>query len=151
MYYLRITDNSFGFVADGIHAIAETDIPITEEEYAEFFKQQDAGKQFKLKSAPDRGAGLLGCIEEYTPEQSVEPASEMSVMKEDLLTTKLALIALLHDRVYNACVFYINQTYISVEDMKNLKHLFEAYSGLGGNGLCHELYARVLKLPLSKI
>ena len=83
------------------------------------------------------------------PEEDQNQRMDRSDGNQDVI--KLALVALLHDRVYNACVFYINQTNISVEDMKNLKHLFDAYAGLGGNGLCHELYTRVLKLPLAKI
>ena len=48
-YYLRIEDNVFGFVADGIYDILSTDIEITNEDYNKFFELQSQGKQFRLK------------------------------------------------------------------------------------------------------
>jgi hypothetical protein len=65
--YLRIENNSFGFVADGIHEIKETDIEISIDDYDTFFEMQSQGKQFKLKNNPT-GTGLFDYIEEYIPE-----------------------------------------------------------------------------------
>ena len=50
------------------------------------------------------------------------------------------VLALLHDRVYQACKKYIDQDSISIEDMKNLEHLYDAYAGMG------ELFERVCDL-----
>ena len=66
-YYLRIEDNNFGFLVEGIHEIKETDIPITYEDYTTFFNYQSEGKQFKLKEIP-AGSGLFDYVEEYIPE-----------------------------------------------------------------------------------
>ena len=66
-YYLRIEDNSFGFVVESIHEIKETDIQITNEEYGKFFELQSKGKQFRLKETPT-GYTLFDYVEEYIPE-----------------------------------------------------------------------------------
>ena len=42
----------------------------------------------------------------------------------------------------------LEQGYCSVEDMKNLEHLHEGYSALGGNGTGTELYERCKKLKI---
>lgn len=66
MYYLRITDEyNFGFVISDIHDILETDIPITNEEYEDFFTNHN-GKNFKVKNP--NGTKLFDIIEEYTKE-----------------------------------------------------------------------------------
>ena len=70
-YYLRIENDNFGFLVDGIHKIQETDIPISYEDYTTFFNYQSEGKQFKLKEIPT-GSGLFDYIEEYTPEVIVD-------------------------------------------------------------------------------
>ena len=73
-YYVRVQEDNFGFVVDGIHTIDETtDYPITQEEYDKFFELQLEGKQFRVKSTTT-GEALFDLIEEYTPEPlPVEP------------------------------------------------------------------------------
>lgn len=66
MKYLRIDNDSFGFVTDEIHDILSTDKPITEEDYREFFELQSKGKQFRLREKP-KGTSLFDYVEEYTP------------------------------------------------------------------------------------
>jgi hypothetical protein len=39
MKYLRIENDTFGFVIDGINEIVETDIVIADPEYNDFFEQ----------------------------------------------------------------------------------------------------------------
>lgn len=77
MYYLRIENNNFGFVLDGINQIQEKDIEITNEEYNKFFELQSQGKQFSIK-ASSTGQGLFDYVEEYVPEVVVDttPTSE---------------------------------------------------------------------------
>lgn len=84
-YYLRIEDNVFGFVADGIYDILSTDIEITNEDYNKFFELQSQGKQFRLKQIPT-GNRLFDLIEEYIPEQllPVQP-SELELLQEEVL------------------------------------------------------------------
>lgn len=53
-----------------------------------------------------------------------------------------AVLALLHDRLYQACQFYINRGYCTVPDRDNLEYMFKPYKALGGNGTGEELYNR---------
>lgn len=59
---------------------------------------------------------------------------------------EIGVVAILHDRVYQACKHYLEQDSIDVEDLKNLEHLYDAYVAMGGNGTCKQLYARVCAL-----
>lgn len=83
MYYLRIEENNFGFVLEGLHEIKETDISITNADYDMFFDLQAKGKQFRLKEVPT-GKELFDYVEEYTPEiNQVDPVpSETDILKE---------------------------------------------------------------------
>lgn len=76
-YYLRIEDNSFGFVIEGIHEIKEADIVILNEDYKLFFNLQSQGKQFGLKEVPT-GTGLFDYLEEYIQDVVVDttPSTE---------------------------------------------------------------------------
>ncbi len=69
-YYLRVQNGTFGFVIEGIHEIVGTDIEVTIEDYNQFFKMQNEGKQFRLK-ATSTGDGLFDFVEEYVPEQII--------------------------------------------------------------------------------
>ena len=82
-YYLRIENNDFGFILNGIHEIKETDIKITIEDYNKFFELQSSGKQFKLKEV-STGTELFDYLEEYIPEV-VETIQEEEGIDEYLL------------------------------------------------------------------
>lgn len=57
------------------------------------------------------------------------------------------VLALLHDRIYQACQFYLKCGYCTVGDRDNLEYMFRPYKALGGNGTGEELYNRCLALP----
>ena len=61
-----------------------------------------------------------------------------------------AQIASLHDKIYNKCHYYINEGWVSSDDLANLVVLYNAYTALGGNGTAKTLYEKVLKLPNTK-
>ena len=58
-----------------------------------------------------------------------------------------AMMALLHDRLYQACRHFIAQGWISLEDRDNLEYLYRPYKELGGNGTGEHLYHKCLSLP----
>lgn len=66
---------------------------------------------------------------------------EQNVVKDGIL-------AILHDRVYQACKCSIARGWCTVEEMKNMEYLYQAYHALGGNGTGTQLYSRVQALPL---
>ncbi len=59
-----------------------------------------------------------------------------------------AILALLHDRLYQACGYYLRRGWASEEDKRNLEYLYAPYAALGGNGTCHAMYEQCLALPL---
>ena len=69
--------------------------------------------------------------------------SEYEVLKEGIL-------ALLHDRLYQACSFFIEKGYCSLEDRANLEYLYKPYKALGGNGTGEHLYRKCLELPFKQ-
>ena len=63
-------------------------------------------------------------------------------------TTKDGLLAIMHDRLYQSCTFYIKQGHIDMGGLKNLEYLYKSYHALGGNGTGTELYNRAKALPI---
>lgn len=63
MHYIRVENEEFGFVVEGIHEILKTDIEISNEDYNKFFKLQSQGKQFRIKN--QFAKTLFEIVEEY--------------------------------------------------------------------------------------
>lgn len=61
---------------------------------------------------------------------------------------KEGLLAILHDRIYQACHFYLKQGFIDTPGLKNIEYLYRSYHALGGNGTGTELYNRCKALPI---
>ena len=73
-------------------------------------------------------------------------------VKKEQVEQKLireGLIALLHDRLYQACQYHIDHETITVSDLDNLEYLYDSYHDLGGNGTGTELYSRCKALPIA--
>lgn len=60
---------------------------------------------------------------------------------------EFANIAMLHDKIYKQCSDFLEQGWISVDDLENLDYLWRGYKGLGGNGTGEILYKKVQDLP----
>ena len=58
------------------------------------------------------------------------------------------VLAILHDRIYQACHYYLKKGYIDTSGLKNLEYLYRSYHALGGNGTGTELYNRAKALPI---
>lgn len=56
--------------------------------------------------------------------------------------------AMLHDRLYQSCRYYLYQGYVDVEGLTNVGVIYEAYHELHGNGTGTSLYERVESLPV---
>lgn len=80
-------------------------------------------------------AGLTWCIRKLRKKKT-----ENDVLRD-------AMMALLHDRLYAACSFFIAQGWCSLEDRNNLEYLYRPYKELGGNGTGENLYRKCLSLP----
>lgn len=68
--------------------------------------------------------------------------------EQDALRT--GVVAMLHDRLYSHCMYYIEKGYADTEDRDNVEQLYKAYHQLGGNGTGTDLYNRFRELPFVK-
>ena len=69
--------------------------------------------------------------------------------EQDLV--KQGVLAILHDRLYQACRHHLQCGYCTLADRDNLEYMFRPYKALGGNGTGEELYNRCLALPYGLI
>lgn len=76
-------------------------------------------------------------------------SKKIKAEEAERIAVKTGLIAILHDRLYQACKFYLKQGWIDDESLKNLEYLYNSYHALGGNGTGTELYNRAKALPLN--
>lgn len=58
------------------------------------------------------------------------------------------VIALLHDKIYDRAEKYINRDGITVDELDNLRYLYEPYEEMGGNGTGKRLYDECCKLQI---
>lgn len=63
---------------------------------------------------------------------------------------KEGLVAILHDRLYAECRRCIAGGSVTVEELKNIEYLYNAYHALGGNGTGTELYTRAKALKIKE-
>lgn len=66
--------------------------------------------------------------------------------EERFKNLEYANLALLHDKIYTQCSFYIDQGWIAIDDLENLDYLWRGYHGLNGNGMGETLYNKVKEL-----
>ena len=67
--------------------------------------------------------------------------------EKDNKVIKEALLALLHDALYDKCTTVLEIGAISPDDYENIETMIKPYEQLGGNGTIHKLWAEVDKLP----
>ena len=75
-------------------------------------------------------------------------SKRIKAQEEERKAVKEGLLAIMHDRLYQSCTFYIKQGYIDMGGLKNLEYLYKSYHALGGNGTGTELYNRAKALPI---
>lgn len=74
---------------------------------------------------------------------------QVKMKKKEYNVLREGMVALLHDRLYASCSFFIERGYCTLEDRNNLQYLYDPYKALGGNGTGEHLFHRCLELPLS--
>lgn len=75
-------------------------------------------------------------------------SKRIKAQEEERKAVKEGLLAIMHDRLYQSCTFYIKQSSIDTGGLKNLEYLYKSYHALGGNGTGTELYNRAKALPI---
>lgn len=74
----------------------------------------------------------------------------ITCFKDKKSIEKKALLALLHDKMYYLCQYFIDKGQITTDELENIEYLYRPYEALGGNGTCKRLYEEVLRLPITK-
>lgn len=69
---------------------------------------------------------------------------------EEQKALKSGVLAMLHDRLYQSCTHYMKEGWIDTAGMSNIRVIYEAYHGLGGNGTGTKLYERACALPIKE-
>ena len=88
------------------------------------------------------------CVELSKRIQEVSDRQEAKILEMNAMT--YGLLAMLHDKIFQSCMYFINKGSISCEELENLEYLYKGYSDLGGNGTCETLFKRVQKLKITK-
>ena len=73
---------------------------------------------------------------------------QKKVKEHELL--KEGLIAILHDRLIQSGMFFLDKGEITLLEFDNFKSMYEAYHKLGGNSTGTEIYERVSELKIKK-
>lgn len=82
-------------------------------------------------------AALMG----YLGKELFKTVQEQKALKDGVK-------AMLHDRIYQSCNFYLKQGFIDLDGLTNIGQLYETYHALGGNGTGTALYNKVQALPV---
>ena len=94
MYILKIDNdnNSFGFIESEREMLNSNEYRISDQEYFNFFRMQEEGKQFRLKSNINfEIAEKIGdFIEEFIPNNE-RPLSQSEILEKENLKLKLAM------------------------------------------------------------
>lgn len=88
------------------------------------------------------------CVELSRRIEEVSLRQETKILEMNAMSN--GLLAILHDRVFQACMYHIDKGEISGDELENLEYLYNGYSGMGGNGTGETLFKRVQKLKITK-
>ena len=69
---------------------------------------------------------------------------------EEQEAVKKGVIALLHDRLFQSCMYFIDKGEIGLLELDNINEIYRAYQSLGGNGTGSEIVERANDLPIKK-
>lgn len=87
------------------------------------------------------------CVELSKRIEEVSARQETKILEMNAMS--FGLLAMLHDKVFQSCMYFINKGEITGEELENLEYLYDGYSGLGGNGTCETLFKRVQQLKIT--
>ena len=91
--------------------------------------------------------GSTGFWQFYTTKWQKKNEEE-SISPGDIKLMKDGMKAMLHDRLYQSCRYYLTKGLIDEDGFANLSAIYNSYHGLGGNGTGTELYNRTCKLKI---
>lgn len=98
---------------------------------------------FILEHLGEMAFGVLGAAVGFLWKKLLDMVKEQKHLHDGVL-------AMLHDRLYQSCTYWLKQGYIDTAGMSNIRIIYEAYHGLGGNGTGTKLYERACALPIKE-
>ena len=78
--------------------------------------------------------------------EEVSERQESKILEMNAMS--FGLLSILHDRIFQACMYFITKEEISCDELENLEYLYKGYAGLGGNGTCEILMIKVRHLKV---
>lgn len=87
------------------------------------------------------------CVKLSKRIEEVSDRQEAKILEMNAMT--YGLLAMLHDKIFQSCMYFINKGSISCDELENLEYLYKGYSGLGGNGTCETLITKVRRLQIT--
>ena len=87
------------------------------------------------------------CVELSKRIEEVSDRQETKILEMNAMS--FGLLAMLHDKVFQSCMYFINKGSISCDELENLEYLYKGYSGLDGNGTCETLMNKVRLLQIT--
>lgn len=75
---------------------------------------------------------------------------KLAIKIKEQENVKDGLLAILHDRLFQAGRYFMEQGHISLTELKNIEYLYTSYHALGGNGTGTEIYNRIKALPIKE-
>ncbi|WP_100065107.1 hypothetical protein [Miniphocaeibacter massiliensis] len=92
------------------------------------------------------GLSISGILKKYLnwKKTNIEKSNERIMLIEK---TQLAI---LHNKIYMTTIQLIEKGSVTLDDLEDLRYLFEPYKQLGGNGTAERLYSEVQRLKIVK-
>ena len=78
--------------------------------------------------------------------KEVSERQESKILEMNAMS--FGLLSILHDRIFQACMYFITKDEISCDELENLEYLYKGYAGLNGNGTCETLMNKVRNLKI---
>lgn len=76
--------------------------------------------------------------------------TRIEALENQMCVAAISNKGLLHDKLFYLCKKHLEDGEIGVDELDNLKYIYDAYKANDMNGTGEELYLRCKKLPLKK-
>lgn len=93
---------------------------------------------------------VVPAVKIWVQKPIVEMQKDCEKIKNELKLNRDMTFQTIYDRLVFLCTRYLEAGSINSEDLERLTDMYSAYEAAGGNHYAHNLYERVLDLPIRK-
>ena len=93
---------------------------------------------------------IIGALATKVKSMTAEKEAAKKAADQADANSEAALLALLHDRIYDLAESYIVRGWITLKELDNLTYLYTPYARLGGNGTGKGLFEKCKALPMKE-